>query len=77
MNERTAKMSHGWRRVKRRMRNLIRKNRRIANTPEIALSRSRPAVGIETASARVVCLRTTMRRRPCKVLEAEGGHTLR
>jgi hypothetical protein len=56
MNERTAKMSHGWRRVKRRMRNLIRKNRRIANTPEIALSRSRPAVGIETGSARVVPL---------------------
>src|SRR5882672_815508 len=36
MNERTVKMSHGWRRVKRRIRILTRKIRPIANSPEIA-----------------------------------------
>ena len=46
MNERIAPVSQRWRRVKWCMRNLIRKNRRIANTPEIALSRARPAVGV-------------------------------
>jgi hypothetical protein len=37
MNERIAPVSQRWRRVKWRMRNLIRKNRRIANTPGIAV----------------------------------------
>src|SRR5882672_5919087 len=36
MNERTVKMSHGWRRVKRRIRILTRKTRPIVNSPEIA-----------------------------------------
>src|ERR1700730_8303643 len=36
MNERTVKTSHEWRREKRRMRNLIRKTRPIADNPEIA-----------------------------------------
>ena len=37
MNERTAKTSHEWRREKRRMYNLIRKIRPIANYPSIVL----------------------------------------
>jgi hypothetical protein len=36
MNERIARVSHRWRRAKRRMRNLIRTARPIANTPGIA-----------------------------------------
>src|ERR1700704_1129324 len=36
MNERTVKVSHGWRRMKRRIRILTRKTRPIANSPEIA-----------------------------------------
>jgi hypothetical protein len=36
MNERTMKVSHGWRRLKRRKRSLIRKVRPIANDPELA-----------------------------------------
>jgi hypothetical protein len=79
MNERTANISQGWRRETRRKRILIRKTRFIADYPRIALQHRECLTrsAFETASTRVVCLTTTMRRRPCKVLETGRRHAVR